>query len=468
MKISNPFYLISILIGLLVSDAFGQVDTLSSEKMDGISLNENLLKQGKFHAHVRSYFMSTDNEKSLTDYYALAIGAGIGYESPVIHHFQFGLTGFFIFNINSSDLSKLDPLTKTGSRYEVGLFDLTNPSNNNDLDRLEDLFIRYKFRKSKIEFGRFELNTPFINRQDGRMRGTIEEGIWGEWNEWKLVKIEGGWIRRISPRSTVKWYDVADSYGIYPSGINEYGMKSDYAGYTKSTGIGIVGLTMQPKANLKIQWWNQFAENVFNTSMIRADYNLPVAKDVKLQYGFMFIHQEGLKNGGNSNPMHAYFGKDNYSNAYSARFGYLTKKLDVSINYTHVSAEGQFLMPREWGREPFYTFMPRERIEGTSQVNALNTRLAYQLLDGRLKTGISYGWTKLPSVMNFAQNKYGIPSYHQINWDLNYSFDHYFKGLSMQILVVYKKQMDALELQPKYTFNKVNMLHFNWVVDYAF
>jgi hypothetical protein len=70
--------------------------------------------------------------------------------------------------------------------------------------------------------------------------------------------------------------------------------------------------------------------------------------------------------------------------------------------------------------------------------------------------------------MNFAQNKYGIPSYHQINWDLNYSFDHYFKGLSMQILVVYKKQMDALELQPKYTFNKVNMLHFNWVVDYAF
>ncbi len=34
-------------MGLLVSDAFGQVDTLSSEKMDGISLNENLLKQGK-------------------------------------------------------------------------------------------------------------------------------------------------------------------------------------------------------------------------------------------------------------------------------------------------------------------------------------------------------------------------------------------------------------------------------------
>ena len=333
---------------------------------------------------------------------------------------------------------------------------------------MEDLYVRYKYHNSKIEVGRFAPNTPFINRQDGRMRGTIEEGIWGEWNEWKGFKIEGGWIRRISPRSTVKWYDVEDSYGIYPSGVNELGTKSDYAGFTKSTGVGLIGLTIQPKTNLKIQLWNQFAQNVFNTSMIRADYLMPFSKEVKLQYGFMFIHQEALENGGNSNPAHAYFGKDNYSNVYSAKIGILTKKLDFSLNFTHISDEGQFLMPREWGREPFYTFMPRERNEGFSQVNALNTRLAYQFLDGQLKTGLSYGWIKLPSVNNFAQNKYGLPSYHQINWDLNYSFVHYLKGLSMQLLVVYKKQMDTLELQPKYTFNKVNMYHFNWVVDYAF
>ncbi len=453
---------------LFFSETQGQMDSLSLEKNDSIPLQANLLKNGKFHAHVRSYFMSTDNEKSLTDYYAMAVGAGIGYESPVFHHFQFGLTGFFIFNVASSDLSALDPVTKTGSRYEVGLFDLTNPSNRNDLDRLEDLYVRYKFRKSKIEFGRFELNTPFINRQDGRMRGTIEEGIWGEWNEWKYFKMEGGWIRRISPRSTVKWYDVADSYGVYPSGVNEFGTKSDYAGFTKSTGVGLIGLTMQPKTNFKIQLWNQFAENVFNTSMVRSDYLLPIAKEVKMHLGFMFVHQEALEDGGNPNPAHAYFGKNNYSNVYSAKLGILTNKLDLSINFTHISEEGQFLMPREWGREPFYTFMPRERSEGFAGVNAWNMRIAYQVFENRLKSGLSYGWIELPSVKNFAQNKYGLPSYHQLNWDLNYSFDHYFTGLSMQLLVVYKKQMDTLELQPKFTFNKVNMLHFNWVVDYSF
>ena len=89
-------------------------------------------------------------------------------------------------------------------------------------------------------------------------------------------------------------------------------------------------------------------------------------------------------------------------------------------------------------------------------------------MDGRLKTGLSYGWIKLPAVNNFERNKYGLPSYHQVNWNLNYSFDHYFKGLSIQLLVVYKKQMDANELAPKYTFNKVNMTHFNCVIDYSF
>lgn len=451
-----------------ISFAVAQDQAMTNKERDTISLGEKLLSQGKFHAHIRNYFMATDNEKSLSDYYANAIGAGIGYESPLFHNFLFGLTGFFIFNVASSDLTKLDPVAKSGSRYEVGLFDLTDPQNKYDLDRLEDLYLRYKFRNSKVELGRFELNTPFINRQDGRMRGTIEEGVWAEWNEWKKVKIEGGWIRRISPRSTVKWYDVADSYGVYPSGVNVDGTKSEYAGFTQSTGVGIIGISLKPFSNLKIQLWNQFAENVFNTALGRVDFSVPVSKVMKWNYGFMFIHQDALANGGNPNPRHSYFGKNNFSNVYSGKVGLQTDRMEGALSYTHISSEGRFLMPREWGREPFYTFMPRERSEGFAGVNAWNLHIGYLLMDGRLKAGLTYGWIKLPSVYNFKQNKYGLPSYHQLNWNLNYSFDHYFKGLSMQMLLVYKKQMDSMDLAPKFTFNKVNMTHFNWVIDYNF
>lgn len=455
-------------MSFIFTEAYSQSADISILEKDTLSLNQHLLGQGKFHAHVRSHFMATDNEKNLTDYYALALGAGIGYESPVIHHFQVGLTGFFIFNVRSSDLAKVDPLTKSGSRYEVGLFDLTNPTNKYELDRLEDLYLRYKYRNSKVEIGRFELNTPFINRQDGRMRGTIEEGVWAEWKEWKRIQVEGGWIRRISPRSTVKWYDVEDSYGVYPSGVNTDGTKSTHAGFIKSTGIGLIGITLKPKTDLKIQLWNQFAENVFNTALIRADYLMPFGKEMKGQLGGMFIHQDGLANGGNPNPSHSYFGKGDYSNTYSVKLGIQSKKFECAVHYTHISNEGRFLMPREWGREPFYTFMPRERSEGYANMNAWNTRFVYQWMDGRLKSGLSYGIVQLPSVANFAQNKYGMPSYQQLNWDFNYAFNHYFKGLSVQWLVVYKWQSDPSQLLPKYTFNKVNMLHFSCVMDYSF
>lgn len=451
-----------------MSFALAQEESVKIKVTDSVSFREKLLSQGVFHAHIRNYFMVTNNEKALTDYYALALGAGIGYESPLLHNFQFGMTGFFIFNVASSDLTEMDPAAKAGSRYEVGLFDLTDPENKYDLDRLEDLFLRYKFRNSRVELGRFELNTPFINRQDGRMRGTIEEGIWVEWNEWKKVRIEGGWIRRISPRSTVKWYDVADSYGVYPSGVNADGTKSEYAGFTKSSGIGLIGISLKPISNLKVQLWNQLAENVFNTALGRADLYVPVTGAMKLNYGFMFIHQDALASGGNPNPIHSYFGKNNFSNVYSGKIGLMTERIEGALSYTHISNEGRFLMPREWGREPFYTFMPRERTEGFAGVNAWNVQIGYLWKEGRLKTGLTYGWIKLPSVYNFEQNKYGLPSYHQVNWNLNYSFDHYFKGLSMQLLVVYKKQVDAQDLEPKYTFNKVNLTHFNWVIDYFF
>jgi hypothetical protein len=302
------------------SASFAQEHASSQAEKDTSSLRYKLLTKGVFHAHARSFFMATDNQDALTDYYALAFGAGISYESYKIHGFQFGLTGFFIFNLESSDLGTIDPSAKSGNRYEIGLFDLRNPNNKSDLDRLEDLYLRYNWRKSKIEAGRFELNTPFINRQDGRMRGTIEEGVWAEFNEVKDFKIEGAWIHRISPRSTIEWYKVEDSYGVYPGGLNEFGNKSDYAGNIRSAGVGLLGLTYLKK-KVKIQLWDQFAENVFNTAMVRADLNLPVGSITTLQLGAMYVRQDALNYGGNEDQTKTYISKGSYSTVISTSAG---------------------------------------------------------------------------------------------------------------------------------------------------
>ena len=100
------------------------------------------------------------------------------------------------------------------------MFDLTNPHNKYYLERLKDPYIRYKFRNSKVELGRFELNTPFINRQDGRMRGTIEEGVGAELN-----------FKKFSLSQTLSGYqgylDIGDRPLNYKASLNWKGRKFD-------------------------------------------------------------------------------------------------------------------------------------------------------------------------------------------------------------------------------------------------
>ena len=145
-------------------------------------------KRGHVEGHFRYFFMNTLNEGKLTDYYANAAGGGLRFETAKFHNFQFAISGFYIFNIGSSDMSKPDPISGQANRYEIGLFELEDPHNKLDIDRLEEFYLKYNFKKSSVIFGKQLLNTPFINLQDGRMRPTGVEGIWAELIEIKFVK----------------------------------------------------------------------------------------------------------------------------------------------------------------------------------------------------------------------------------------------------------------------------------------
>jgi hypothetical protein len=89
---------------LAASISFAQPDSSSRVKSE----RKNLLsyfKNGKAGGHLRYYFMATDNESGLTDYYANAVGGGLRFETASFYGFHFGVAGFYIFNIGSSDMS---------------------------------------------------------------------------------------------------------------------------------------------------------------------------------------------------------------------------------------------------------------------------------------------------------------------------------------------------------------------------
>ncbi len=444
------------------------IPKVNGQKQSDTSSLVSAFKNGNMSGHFRSFFMNTNNEAPLSEYYALAFGGGLKYQTKNFKGFQLGIGGFFIWNIASSDLAKPDNITNQMNRYEVGQFDQTNPSNKRDMQRLEDFFIRYNYRNSYLKFGKQVIKTPFINPQDGRMRPTGEQGFWTEINEIKKTKIELGWLTHISPRGTVKWYRGPSSIGIYPAGVNISGTKSDYHNNLRSKGIAIVGVTYSANKNLKIRAWDHFVENIFNTILLQADVNFFLDKDKKITTAVQYIHQSAVHNGGNDDPSKTYFDPSQQANTYGANIAYHQKNSTIRINYTRLAKTGRFLFPREWGREPLFTFMARERNEGLGDVHAFTLNAEKRFTKPHLSFDLGAGYYHLPDTKNYRLNKYGMPSYYQFNFDIKYAFEGSMEGLNFELLYLYKLRQGNTYEELKYVLNKVNMHQLNFILNYVF
>lgn len=434
-------------------------------KNDSLYLKNSILN-AQWHAHLRTYLMSTTNEGELKDDYALAAGAGIGILTKPLYGLQVGMSGFFIYNLVSSDIAQPDALTKSPNRYEVGLFDILNPTNKNDLDRLEELYLKYTLSKSSVTFGKININTPFLNPQDGRMRPTLEEGIWLNINESKKIGFNGGWMWEISPRSTVQWFQMANSIGINPSGVTTQGFRSDYYSNLRSAGMAIGNVYYRPSERIKINIWNGFLENIMNTALFELNTNKELKNHFNFYQGLMLVHQNAIRSGGNNDPNKSYIDKGAQANIISAQLGLKNKQSNTSVNYTHITGDGRYLMPREWGRDPFYTFLPRERNEGFGNVHAISIKSSRQFFKNSFTVTAGYGYYHLPDVKNYRLNKYGMPSYHHLLLDAGYRFQQFLKGMEIRMLLVSKIKQGETYDDLKYIYNKVNMLHFNLIVDF--
>ena len=178
------------------------------------------------------------------------------------------------------------------------------------------------------------------------------------------------------------------------------------------------------------------------------------------------VHQDAIRNGGNHDPKLTYMTKGGSSNTFSAQIGFKSKKLDASMNYTRITSDGRYLMPREWGRELFYTFMPRERNEGAGDVHAFMAKATISSKNGRLKNGLGYGYYDMPDVKNYRLNKYGMPSYHQCNIETTYKFDKFLKGFEIRTLLAWKINAGETYENLRYLYNKTDMLNMSVMLDF--
>lgn len=447
---------------LLPYDPVPALDTVKARTL------AEAFRRGRWHGRVRNYFMATLNWDGLLDYYANGLGVGAQFETAPLHGFQVGVGGFFWANLASNDLATPDPATGAVSRFEVGLFDVSELGRRQPAGRPEELFARYRWRQSTATFGRQLLVTHLLNPQDGRLSPNYTQGLWLEFNEVKNTTLTAGWLTHIATRSTSEWASVANSIGLYSRGVDETSKRAGYAGHLGSRGLGIVGASRQLGPRTRVQAWNYYADNLFNSVFTELTTGRAVCEG-QLTLGGQYHYQRTVGSSGNADPRLAYSAPDRHAHALSASLGYQRGPWSLSANYTRITRTGRFLFPREWGREPFYTFLPREREEGFGGLDAA------VLLAGRtfaqvpgLKAEVGYGHYYLPDVRDFALNKYGMPSYSQLNASLSYPFRGWAQGLRGQLLYIYKAPLGETYGETRYVVNKVNMHLLNVIANFEF
>ncbi|HQS06375.1 MAG TPA: hypothetical protein PLT16_12160, partial [Daejeonella sp.] len=144
-----------------------------------------------------------------------------------------------------------------------------------------------------------------------------------------------------------------------------------------SKGVALLGVTKAINKRVKLQAWNMLTENVFNTAMLQTDISFPLKGNSSLMASAQVIKQDAINNGGNVNQSETYFSKGAGSLSFGAKLAWKNKEWGTSLNYNRITAQGRYLVPREWGRDPFFTFLPRERNEGFGDLDAIMAKVNY-------------------------------------------------------------------------------------------
>jgi hypothetical protein len=202
--------------------------------------------------------------------------------------------------------------------------------------------------------------------------------------------------------------------------------------------------------------------------MLQSDFVLPLKNKSSLIAAAQLIKQDAINDGGNQNQSASYFLKGARSLSFGTKLALKNSTWETSLNYNRITAEGRYLVPREWGRDPFFTFLPRERNEGFGDMHAIMAKVDHKFPKSGFKSSIAAGYYKLPDVKNYAMNKYGLPSYTQINTDFRYTFAKALKGLEAQLLLVAKINGGETYANSKMVINKVNLFQTNFVLNFHF
>ncbi|OOG76404.1 hypothetical protein [Algoriphagus sp. A40] len=414
--------------------------------------------------HFRTFWMNTNYPgQDFKEDYALGMTMNLGANFSYRENWKLQVGYRTFANVVSSEIWEPDPTTGQGNRYETGLFDLLE-TKDRFFGKLETLSLEYSKQNFGIKIGRMGINSDWVNSQDGRLSPTAIEGIhvWYAPND--LWKFSVWGIERMSVRGSSEWLSVGETVGIYPTGRTVSGKPAQYFGNTSSDWVAIWEVDRKMGKDSKIHFSNTFAQNLFSTFWVAFEKNKKIESGI-LTVGIQTGYQQGIGTGGNENPELKYKEPEDRNYSLSGRIGWRNSRWVTHLNYSHVGGSGRWLSPREWGKDAWYTFVPRERNEGYEKVDAFVGYGEYRMEKIPLSIYGHLGFHWLSDTKDAAANKYNFPRYRQVNLGIKYQ-PKKIKNLDFHLILVSKEPLNPEKLNPNQIYNKVEMIHFNGIVNW--
>lgn len=419
-----------------------------------------VFQHAHLHGHVRNYFMSTLNEGALTDYFSNATGGAIAMTTKRYKGFKFGVKGIFTYQTFSSNLNAFDSIGGGASKWEHELYDIEDTDNFHDLDRLEELYLTYHFKKGFFSFGKFEFqDTPLINESDGRMKPFVFKGASLNLNLKKQQKLALTALYGVSPRSTVEWYDFNEAIGLVNNGSTRDGHSADYHGETHSRGAFVVDYEKEWE-KLNVHFYNIYLDRINNSSWLEGKLKLK-----SWTIGTQVLFQLPMGNMAQSDEFQ-YIEEEEQGMVVSTLIEKHQKSARWSVAYTHAFDSGRFLFPKALGRDQFYTSISRSRLEGLGDADVITVKYEQKFKKTDLTTLIECTAVLGAEPEDHRFNKYGIDDYVQMNARLNYHFHGFLEGLDMALLYVVKQNL--YDSTPEELFNVSNYQQINFVTNFNF
>ena len=412
----------------------------------------------------RSFWMNTSyTNEALRSDHALGLTSLIGGKIIASKKWEFQ-AGYRVFaNAFSSDFWVPDPVTGQANRYESGLFNLLDPQDR-IFGSLELLSLAYTHSKFGVKVGKMGIQSDWVNAQDGRLSPTVVEGVHAWFAPAANWKVSGWAINRMNVRGSKDWLTVGETIGFFPQGRSPFGKPSAYLGNTTSPWLGILELEGKMKGGRSLRFSQTYAANVFATYW--ATFEKTSKKSLGTwTSGIQAGMQHGLGDGGNADSQKQYKSPSDLNFAVSAKLNWKKGPWETQLSATQVGGKGRWLSPREWGKDAWYTFIPRERNEGFETVTAAVGYLSYRFEEVGIQVYTFAGIHILPDPQDAAANKYNFPSYRQHNLGLRYVPKN-LKNLDFHLILVVKEPLTNQKLSTVQQYNKVNLLHFNGLINW--